>query len=151
MTVYVRWNPFRESAALNHWVNRLAEDAWRENANNDLTRRLPLEVRENDEAYTIVAALPGVNPEQVQVQFYDGVLTISAELPAAPPANGSRLLLQERAAGKFARSLRLPQAVDTVTAQAVYEQGLLTLTLPKTPEAKPRLIPVKNSALLNQN
>ena len=79
-------------------------------------------------------------------------LTISAEYPKPEVPEGTRVLIQERPIGSLSRSINLPQSVDQKTVEANYHDGLLTLILPKSPEAQPRTIPVKaNAQLLSQN
>jgi HSP20 family protein len=83
-----------------------------------------------------------VSPDKIEVTVHDGVLTVSGETERITPADNSRTLMQERTYGKYTRSVRLPQAVDSANVSAEYAHGVLTLTLPKTPEAQPRQIPV---------
>lgn len=151
MTTLIRWNPIREAAAMQNAMDRLFNDSWRPSWRNwNETAEgeqidgyiLPLDAYETDNAYTIVASLPGVTPEQIDVKLHEDVLTIQAEVPA-PGDEKSHALLQERQYGRLSRSVRLPQPVDFGAAQANYHDGVLTLTLPKTEQAQPRIIPVK--------
>lgn len=141
MTTIVRWNPFREMAAMQSAMDRIFDETWRTvRGNADST--LALDVHETDGSYIIQTALPGANPDSIHVSVHEGVLTISTEI-AQTPVENSRTLLQERVYGKFTRSLRLPQMVDLDNVNAAFENGVLTLTLPKSPEAQPRQIPVR--------
>jgi HSP20 family protein len=90
-----------------------------------------------------------VNPEQINISFQDDVLTISGEIPQPAIAENeqARTLLFERSYGKFSRSIRLAQPIDADHVEASYENGVLTLTLAKAPEAQPRLIPVKTNGV----
>lgn len=143
MSSIMRWNPFREMAAMQSALDRLFEDTWRGVWPTTAGNALALDVHETDTAYTVVTALPGLSAEQISVRFDDGNLIISAEIPQPQPAEGTKVLLQERPFGQFTRSLRLPQTIDVNQVEATYENGLLTLTLPKTPEVQPKQIPVK--------
>ncbi|MEP7294366.1 MAG: Hsp20/alpha crystallin family protein [Chloroflexota bacterium] len=150
MTTVVRWNPIREMAAMQGALDKLFEDNWRSVRSSANAGSLALDVYETDQAYRVNAVVPGVNAEVLNISLHDGVLTISGEVPQAPLEN-SRALLLERTYGKFQRSIRLPQAVDTNAVEATVENGVLTLSLPKTPEAQPRLIPVKSHVTYSNN
>lgn len=152
MNTVIRWNPMmREMAAVQNAFDRIFEDAWRSTRGGTAHKILALDVRENDEAYNIVTTLPGVSADQVEVSLQDNVLTISAEVQQEETTEGTRVLLQERAYGRFSRSINLPQEVDPDKVEAAYENGVLTLTLPKLPEAQPRVIPVKTNTLLQSS
>jgi HSP20 family protein len=109
------------------------------------TGALALDVSEADNVYTVTTALPGVKADDIQIHLKDGVLTISAEIPQRvnERKDGERVLLRERVWGKFSRSVRLPDTVNGDAVEAVYEDGVLTLTLPKAEAALPRTIAVK--------
>jgi HSP20 family protein len=151
MATVVRWNPIREMAAMQSAMDRLFEDTWRNTRSNFNGNALALDVHETDAAYTIFAALPGLDPDHINVNLHDGVLTISAELPEPTVEENVRVLLRERIYGKFSRSITLPQAVDIDNVEAAYENGVLALTLPKTPEAQPRTIPIRTSKMLQSS
>lgn len=146
MSTLVRWTPARDFAQMQRAMDRMFDETWRSLQARTATA-LPVDVYETDTAYTIVASLPGVKADALNLALHDGVLTISGELqPVALPENATALVV-ERTAGKFSRSLRLPEAVEASQVEAVLNDGVLTLTLPKTPEAQPRLIPVRQSAV----
>ena len=142
----VRWNPFREMMAMQNAFDRMFDQNW--NPYNEEGRfggsALALDIDETGNGYTITTELPGVNPDNINVQLHDGVLTIDAELPERTvEQEGTKSLVRERRYGRFTRSVRLPQPVDFNAAEANFEHGVLTLNLPKSPEAQPRTIPVK--------
>jgi HSP20 family protein len=147
MTTVVRWNPAREVAAMQNTLDRLFEDNRRAFRSSN-TGSLALDVHETDQAYQVHAVIPGITAEAINISLHDGVLTISGEVPQFSLEN-SRALLLERSFGKFQRSIRLPQPVDSSAVEANLENGVLTLTLPKTPEAQPRVIPVKTTSFSN--
>ena len=142
MTTVVRWNPVREMAAMQSALDQLFDNTWHGTRGTADVGALALDVHETDQNYTVSAAVPGVGAEAVSISFHDSVLTIAGEIPQVTHEN-SRALMLERGYGKFQRSVRLPQAVDTSAVEANIENGVLTLTLPKTAEAQPRQIPVK--------
>ncbi len=137
MATVVRWNPFRELAA----IERAFDETRRVSARTAYT--LPIDLYENENAFVLNANIPGLNPDQIQVNFEDGILTISAERVQPELGENARALVRESAFGRFTRSLRLSDSVDTNNVEAVYSNGVLTLTLPKTPESQPKQIPVK--------
>ncbi|MBZ0302010.1 MAG: Hsp20/alpha crystallin family protein [Anaerolineae bacterium] len=147
MSTIVRWNPFREMAAMQSALDRMFDDSWR-TSGLTFNGSLLLDVLETDEAYTVVASIPGVEPDQFNIKLHHDALTISADLPRLEVPEGTRVLLQERPFGTISRSISLPAPVNANAVEANYQSGLLTLTLPKSPEAQPRSIPVKSSGQL---
>ena len=103
---------------------------------------LALDVHENNDTYTIVADLPGVNADDISIQFQDDVLTISAETQQEKNESNGNMLIQERRYGKTSRSLRFPVHVNSTAVEADYNNGVLTVTVPKAEEVKPRRISV---------
>jgi HSP20 family protein len=149
MSTLIRWNPVREMAAMQSAMDRLFDETWRGARPTIAGNAMALDVYETDKAYTIHAALPGVNPDQINISYQDDVVTLSGEVeqPKFDEGENHRVLVFERSYGKFSRSIRLAQAIDADNVQADYENGVLTLTLPKAPEAQPRLIPVKSNGV----
>ncbi|MEO1439336.1 MAG: Hsp20/alpha crystallin family protein [Chloroflexota bacterium] len=147
MSIVIRRNPIREMAAMQNAMDRLFEDTWRGmGLNAEADNTLAIDVHENDEAYTLLANVPGANPANIEITLHDSVLTINADLPQADVEDGTRVHINERVSGTYVRSLRLPKAVDASAVEAAYENGVLVLTLPKTPDAQPRQIPIRNGA-----
>lgn len=152
-TIY-RWNPVRDLAAMQDAMDRIFEENRRtaRNGNGVNTRSLALDVLENENAYTVMTVLPGINPDNIDVRLHENVLTISAELAKPEVEENTRVLLNERLYGKFSRSINLPNEVDGDAVEAAYDNGVLTLTLPKVEEAQPRQIPVRvNNQIASQN
>lgn len=147
MTTRVRWNPVREMAAMQNVMDQWFESA-RQNGRIETAHNLALDAYETDTNYVIFTALPGVQPENITVRMEDDVLTIAGEVakPVFDDKDNVRTLALERATGKFSRSVRVSAPVDSDKIEAAYENGLLKLTLPKTPAAQPRQIPVKASS-----
>ena len=148
MTMIRRWNPVREMVEMQRAMDRFFDETWRNGNGEDFASSLALDVTENDNAYAITANLPGMNPDDIEVTFHDGVLTISGETKREEEREGDRALVRERSYGKFTRSLRLPQPVDADAIDSSYDNGVLTLTLPKSAEAQPRRISVKSNKVL---
>jgi HSP20 family protein len=96
----------------------------------------PLDLYENDDAYVATVELPGLQAEDISIDLQEGVLTLSGERKAA--AEGA--FRHERPTGQFTRRVELPNRVDSQRVTAAYHDGILTVTLPKAEEAKPRKI-----------
>jgi HSP20 family protein len=102
----------------------------------------PVNVFADRDATIIKMEVPGVAPEQVNVEAHGRTLTVSGEREDAPPQGGS-FHRRERGAGRFSRSLQLPADLDTTRAEATVKHGILTVRIPKKEEAKPRQISVQ--------
>lgn len=149
MATVVRWKPIHEVANLQNSMERLFGEIWRnpENSNgSESVYSLPVDVYESNEAYTVVTALAGVNPDNIDINLHDNVLTVSGEVNKVELDENTKVRLNERQYGKFSRRVKLPYEVDGDQVDANYENGILTLILPKVPEVQPRTIPVKISA-----
>jgi HSP20 family protein len=107
----------------------------------------PADAWETQEGLTLQVDLPGHDPEGIQVTVEKDTLTLRSERKAAPRAGGEGaeqgLLRAERRFGTFERAFVLPPTVDASRVEARYEAGVLTLTLPKREEARPRTVQVK--------
>lgn len=97
---------------------------------------------ESGDAYHIHADLPGVTKDDVNVNYHDGVLSISGERRAIEPAEGENCVRLERSFGRFYRSFTLPKTVDEKKISAAYAEGVLTVRVPKAEESKPRRIQI---------
>ncbi|HXV07478.1 MAG TPA: Hsp20/alpha crystallin family protein [Burkholderiales bacterium] len=105
--------------------------------------QIKVDATEDDKAYRISAEIPGVRKEDIKVSVVDNEVTISAEVKSqSEKKEGERVVHSERYYGAVARSFTLPQAVDEEGAQAKYENGVLTLTLPKRGNTRMRKIAV---------
>ncbi len=104
--------------------------------------RLPVDVHADDQAYTITAAVPGLKAEDLHVEILDDVVTLRGEIGAEEETE-REYLLRELNLGEFNRSLRLPDPLDAGKAEATVKDGMLTLRIPKSEEARPKVIPVK--------
>jgi len=109
-------------------------------------QRLPLDVSESDDAYIIRASIPGIAPEELEISVQNNMLTIRGETKSEQERQGERWHLHERRSGQFQRTITLPNNVDPNQEGAVYENGVLTLTFPKSAEAKPRRINVQSGS-----
>lgn len=104
-----------------------------------------MDVAERKDAYVVHAELPGLEPDQVDVSFEKNVLTIRGTKPASFDVNAEgelRIFAAERVSGSFERSVRLPEFVDAERITASFDNGVLTVTVPKAEAAQPRRIAV---------
>jgi HSP20 family protein len=104
-------------------------------------RRLPIEVRADDEAYLITAEVPGMSPDEVQVEVLQDLLTLRGEFK--PDGTGEAVLDELDRSGGFYRRIRLPEGIDPEAVEAKLENGLLTVRVPKAEESRPKRIEVK--------
>ena len=106
-----------------------------------------VDVGESDEAYTVRADLPGLEEKDIQVSLEEGVLSIQGKLESEKDEERKGVRWVERARGSFHRAIELPAEIDAAKVTASYRHGVLTVTLPKLPEAKPevRTIPITTS------
>jgi HSP20 family protein len=142
MSNTTRWNPFREIVAMQEAMDRILEENWRglQPTNN----HLQTDIHETESAYLVLANIPGVNADQININLHDGILTISVSTPPPTGAENTRVLIQERYYGTVTRRFNLPQPVNIEGAEATYEGGVLALRLPKRTETQPRHIPVRS-------
>ena len=143
-----RWEPFKEMMSLREAMNRLVEDSfirpggWLAPFDGDALG-IATDVIETKDAIIVKASVPGIKPDDIDVSVTGDVLTIKGETASDEKIEQGSYLRQVRRFGKFARSLTLPTLVTADKADAKFEHGVLTLTLPKAEQAKPKSIKVK--------
>lgn len=103
----------------------------------------PVDAVETADHYEIIAELPGVTGSEVKVVVREGVLTLSGERPSVPAAEGTRTHLTERRYGSFQRRFTLPKDANGERVSAEFKNGLLTISVPKLEEVKPKEIEIK--------
>lgn len=143
----VRWEPFNEMVSLRDAVNRLFEDSFIRPTAWPLpfegaTWSMPVDVIETKDNVVVKAAVPGVKPDEIDVSVTGDALTIKGETKAEEKIEEGSYLRKERRFGAFQRTITLPVNVVADKAKAEFENGVLTLTLPKTEEVKPKSIKV---------
>ena len=113
----------------------------------------PVDIYETESAFVVEADLPGVHQENVNIQFDRNALTISGTRAATLPAKETaqlRVFSAERLSGTFSRSIRLPEHVDADKIEASYNNGVLTVTVPKAAGARARTIPISHREVQRQ-
>jgi len=137
MALYVT-TPYHRMMNHRRMFNRMMNDEW----SGDTARvAFPLDVKDSNEAYEITAVLPGVSADDLNIQIANNTLTIQGELKVESDEQAT-YLLRERTAGRFMRSLQLPEAVDSGKVEASLKDGILTLRVPKAEQARPKSIKV---------
>ncbi len=109
---------------------------------------LPVDMYQTADNVVVKAALPGVKPEEVDVTITGDTLTIKGEHKEEREAKQEDYFYKEHRYGAFSRSVAIPVQVKSDKAEAVFENGILTLTLPKAEEVKPKQIKVKPKAMI---
>ena len=147
MKTLTSWEHFRELNTVRDMMYRVFEAPfmrvpalWEREPN---TMSLALDVMENPDSYVVKASVPGIKPEDIEVTIDNNMLTIKGETKEESEHEDGNYHLRERRSGSFYRSVSLPANVKEDKIEAVNENGVLTLTLPKAEEAKPKKIEVK--------
>ena len=104
-------------------------------------RRLPVDFHADENEFVLTAEIAGLNPEDLQIEIKDDILTVKGEVKSESNGDGE-FLLKEIFHGEFRRSLRLPESVEIDKVEAKVENGLLTIHLPKAEEARPKTIKI---------
>ena len=141
----IRWEPFREMISLRDAMNRLFEDSFvRPAAWPAAIEGMPLavDVMETKDDVIVKASVPGIQPDDLDITLSGETLTIKGEFKSEQKTEDATTIRQERRYGSFERTLTLPTQVVGEKAKAEFENGVLTLTLPKAEEAKPQVVKV---------
>ena len=149
----VRWNPARELAAwpsdlfgIQREMNKMFDGVFRSTGDEDYSFSSwtpAVDIAEHDEEYLVKVELPGVNRDEVKLTLENNILTIRGEKKQEKETKKENYHRVERSYGSFQRSFTLPAAVKSDKIDASYKDGILTVSLPKAEEAKPKQIEVK--------
>jgi HSP20 family protein len=140
-----RWEqPFRGATTLQEQINRVFENVvGRAGEESNLTPWAPtVDIFETENELVVKADLPDVNPQHLDIRVENNILTIRGERKFETKGNGDNYLRVERAYGPFSRSFSLANSVKSEAIKADYQNGVLTLSIPKREEAKPKQIKV---------
>ena len=142
----VRFNPLNDNLGFQREMNRLFEDFFPVRKSSEEKEsgvwRPSVDVHEDENSYAIDVELPGLNKEDVRVNYQDGSLSISGERKYENESNEKNAHRIERFYGKFHRTFTFPSVVDGDKITAAYNNGVLQITVPKTEEVKPRQIEI---------
>ena len=145
MTQLTRWQPFREMRRMHNMLDRLMDQSFLGSAydSNGYATLIPVDVYQTEDEVSIKATVPGLKAEDIQISITEDTLSISGEIESEHEEESREYFVRERRVGSFSRSMSLPVNVDADKATADFEDGILTITLPKVEAEKPKMISVK--------
>ncbi len=152
MSNLTRWDPNREMMSLRDAMDRLFDDAFTRpfalnrngGASTGSSWSSPaIDLYQTEDDVVVKAVLPGIKPDDVQINVTGDVLTIRGEVKEQDEQKDKAWHIREQRWGSFERSVALPVGVISDKANAEFENGILTITLPKSEEVKPKTITVK--------
>ena len=144
MRALSRWEPFQGATTLQEQVNRLLNDVFEPNhQESSLSTWAPaVDIFETEHELVVKADLPDVDPKDLDIRVENNILTLRGERKFEKKVNEDNYLRVERAYGSFSRSFSLSNTVNSEAVKADYQNGVLTLSIPKREEAKPKQIKV---------
>ena len=145
MRIANRWEqPFHGATTLQEQINRVFGDVvGRTGEESNLTPWAPaVDIYETEHELVVKADLPDISPQNLDIQVENNILTIRGERKFENKVNEDNYLRVERTYGSFSRSFQLANSVKSEAIKADYQNGVLTLTIPKREEAKPKQIKV---------
>jgi HSP20 family protein len=144
MTIVRRSGPFGDLLSLRQAMDRLFEESFVNPGTWQFGdgQLVPMDVVAGEGEIVVEAILPGVKPEDVEITVEGNALTIAGDTTSASPAKEGSVLLKEIRRGRFTRTLTLPDGLEPDRATATFEDGVLTLRIPKAEQVKPRQIKI---------
>jgi len=148
----IRWQPFSDMVTLRQAMDRLFEDSFVRPS--QLTAAfgegagVPIDMYQTDDSVTVKASLPGIKPEEVEITISGDTLTIKGETKTEEEMKKENYFRHEISYGAFSRSILLPSSLQTDKAEATFDNGVLTLNIPKAEETKPKQIKVKPKGVI---
>jgi HSP20 family protein len=146
MSNLTRWEPAREMMTLREAMDRLFDDAFTRplSVRDGWSMATPaINMYQTDNEVVVKASIPGIKAEEVQINITGDILTLKGEVQQEEESKDRAWHIREQRFGSFERSVVLPTDVKSDKAEAVFENGILTITLPKADEVKPRTINIK--------
>jgi len=146
MSKLTRWEPAREMMTLREAMDRLFDDAFTRplSVRDGWTMASPaIDMYQTDNEVVVKASIPSLKAEDVQINVSGDVLTLKGEVKQEEERQDKAWHIREHRFGSFERSIALPTDVKSDKAEAMFENGILTITLPKADEVKPRTINIK--------
>lgn len=139
-----KWEPFGDMLSLREEIDDLFNDFFRRVPSEGFPRESlwypAIDIQETEDSFELSAELPGMKKEDIRISFSDGRLTMEGERKFEKEEKSKTFHRIERSYGKFKRIISMPREVEADKAKASYEQGILTISLPKSEKAKPREI-----------
>ncbi|MGA2504317.1 MAG: Hsp20/alpha crystallin family protein [Anaerolineales bacterium] len=144
MSNLTRWEPVREMMTLREGMDRLFDDAFTRPISMSGGSIVPaVDLYQNADEVVVKASLPGLKAEDVQISITADVLTLRGEFREESEQNEKTYHIRENRYGSFERQVMLPTDVQTEKAKADFENGVLTIVLPKAEAVKPKTITIK--------
>ena len=144
MSNLIRWEPAREMMTLREAMDHLFDDAFtRPLTLRDGWSAPAIDMYQTDDEIVVKASLPGVKTDEVQINITGEILTIKGETRQVEEKKEKAWHMREQRWGTFERAVALPTEVVSDKAKAEFENGILTITLPKAEEVKPKVISIK--------
>jgi HSP20 family protein len=140
MRTLVNLNPAAEFRAMEEMFDRVFGAPVRPNGTP--ATALPLDIEERDGKLVVRASVPGIDPKDLDIQVENNVLSIRGEVRHESETNDAKIYRREISTGAFARSIRLPEGLDLNAIDAEFRHGLVTITLPRQVEEKPKALKV---------
>ena|SRR5258706_15044027 len=143
MSTLVRWNPIRDVLSMSEAMDRLFDQAFVLPGNGGFRDGSPaVDLIENGNNFVVKAELPGFNPDNVDIRIEGNTLTLRGNVQEEKKTDEGEYHVRERRQSSFSRTISLPVPVDADKAKAEYDNGILTLTLPKNAAALPKKISI---------
>jgi HSP20 family protein len=142
----VRWSPIRNAFTVNSEIDRLFDNFLSEKMGSAdaLTDGMPaIDVEETEQEFLVMAEIPGMLKKDIKISFENNYLTLSGEKKDKYESKEANFYRKERTYGRFSRSIPIPAGIMLDKIEAEYEQGVLTVKIPKAEEAKSKQIEIK--------
>jgi HSP20 family protein len=140
------WDPITDLVTMQQAMDHLFDEAWERRGagwrRGERVVALPVDVYSTANELIVQASVPGLNPDDVEITIEGDTLTIKGETKS--PLDNVEYHIQERRFGPFGRTLTLNVPVQAEQAEATFDKGVLTLTIPKAEEVRPKVIQVKS-------
>lgn len=142
----VKYNPFRELRTMQDQMNRMLDMTWNREFGEEMKEGVwqpPVDIYEDEKSVIIKAEVPDIDQKDIEVKIENNTLTLRGERKHSSEIRKENYYRVERFFGQFQRSFSLPQTIDQDNVQAACDKGILTITLPKLEEAKPKQVSVE--------
>jgi HSP20 family protein len=134
-------SPYRRLAHMRNVMDRMFDETMSENQPSEREMLLAVDVRADDDIYEIVALVPGLDAEDLNIEIINNTVSIRGEFKVSE-IESAKYLISELPVGRFARTITLPVAVDSAKAEAKMHNGVLNLRIPKAEAHRPKSIKI---------
>ena len=148
MSNMIRWEPMRQMMSMRDVMDNMLQEFYDRPFGLREMGFPTMDLVQTEEDVIIKATLPGIKPDDLEITFTDNTLTIKGQTQEDQEVKEANYHLRERRFGSFARSVSLGSHINVEKIQANYDSGVLTLTLPKAEEVKPKRIAIKSAKMI---